>query len=754
MSGTPFSNKLDELWSIYNVVSPATFGPKHVFEDLIKKPIREGQASGADASKVSAYKEKLKALRCTLSRLMLRRKVIVANVMTTSMQDLMVLCPLTPQQEWAYLSALNLPDYRLAAMFAADALLEDRGPLAEPELPPKLRPPLEVPLRRYLRDGTRAAHDEFPRSFGCPLWRLQHRAWPADVHESANTRKRRRARHAAADKRKKARKTAARDEDEDEDEDEEDENEDPRGGEDEDNCAGGGDGAGGNAGPQAEAAEGEPAPMWLPEHESDEEESDASSVDAGQPGHNRKLAAGAVVPKRRICGPHRERLYRTCGACAKREDRSLLCMLMPQIILLSALANHLDLARARPLEKVQSRAARRKHRDELRRAKLLLPAQDAALMPAGLRGENAHEYCVENRLDPFVRMAGQRALAQDRSQSGKLDVCMTLLTRWRNLPRCKVLLFSWSLTALNTLEALISSELADVELFRMDGSTPQPERERQKAAFLNAHGYCIFLISGGVGGTGLNLQQANKVIIFEPTFDPAMEQQVIGRAHRIGNQQDVKVYRLVSQGTVEELRYLRQIKKTAVSNVVLDGTTERRLFAEGELEGMAAFLDYSRVSLTERIKADYEARRARYAPRPDDATGDGAGDGAEAAPAAAAAAAAAEQFRQPQRALHEDERAGDGFRIVDAVEAAVPELQDTVSEQRKLTPVRDGVVANADVNVVATDATVEHGEFLEDLHDEDVIGAHYDIKELVGHSETELAYEKDLLTAAMLDMFN
>jgi hypothetical protein len=200
------------------------------------------------------------------------------------------------------------------------------------------------------------------------------------------------------------------------------------------------------------------------------------------------------------------------------------------------------------------------------------------------------------------------------------------------------------------------------------------------------------------------------------------------------------------------VRYLRQIKKTAVSNAVLDGTTERRLFAEGQLEGMAAFLDYSRVSLTERIKADKrgEPRALRAAARRRNRRR--GRRGSRSAPATAA-----EQFRQPQRALHEDQSAGDRFRIVDAVEAAVPELQDVLSEQRKLAQARGGVNADADADfkAVATDATVEHGELLEVLHDEDVIGAHFDIKELVGHNETELAYEKDLLRAAIkLDMLN
>ena len=85
----------------------------------------------------------------------------------------------------------------------------------------------------------------------------------------------------------------------------------------------------------------------------------------------------------------------------------------------------------------------------------------------------------------------------------------------------------------------------------LDGSTPAAERGKRVEAFQRGEGD-LFLISLKAGGFGLNLTAADYVIIVDPWWNPAAEDQALGRAHRIGQVRPVTVYRLVTAGSIEE----------------------------------------------------------------------------------------------------------------------------------------------------------------------------------------------------------
>jgi superfamily II DNA or RNA helicase len=85
----------------------------------------------------------------------------------------------------------------------------------------------------------------------------------------------------------------------------------------------------------------------------------------------------------------------------------------------------------------------------------------------------------------------------------------------------------------------------------LDGSTPAAARGERVAAFQRGEGD-LFLISLKAGGFGLNLTAADYVVITDPWWNPAAEDQAMGRAHRIGQQRPVTVYRLVTAGSIEE----------------------------------------------------------------------------------------------------------------------------------------------------------------------------------------------------------
>ena len=91
----------------------------------------------------------------------------------------------------------------------------------------------------------------------------------------------------------------------------------------------------------------------------------------------------------------------------------------------------------------------------------------------------------------------------------------------------------------------------DIKYQYLDGATPAAERAKRVQAFQRGEGE-VFLISLKAGGFGLNLTAADYVLIVDPWWNPAAEDQAMGRAHRIGQQRPVTVYRLVTAGSIEE----------------------------------------------------------------------------------------------------------------------------------------------------------------------------------------------------------
>jgi SNF2 family DNA or RNA helicase len=116
---------------------------------------------------------------------------------------------------------------------------------------------------------------------------------------------------------------------------------------------------------------------------------------------------------------------------------------------------------------------------------------------------------------------------------------------------------------------LIEPELneAGLAFARLDGSTA--DRGAVVERFQANDGPPVMLISLKAGGTGLNLTAADHVFLVDPWWNPAVEAQAADRAHRIGQTSTVLVYRLVSQGTVEERILGLQEQKRALFEAAL-----------------------------------------------------------------------------------------------------------------------------------------------------------------------------------------
>lgn len=120
----------------------------------------------------------------------------------------------------------------------------------------------------------------------------------------------------------------------------------------------------------------------------------------------------------------------------------------------------------------------------------------------------------------------------------------------------------------------------------LDGATPAAERTRRVAAFQAGEGD-VFLISLKAGGFGLNLTAADYVVIADPWWNPAAEDQAMGRAHRIGQQRPVTVYRLISAGTIEERILTLHHGKRALADGILEAGEE----GGAAMDGTAALPD-------------------------------------------------------------------------------------------------------------------------------------------------------------------
>jgi len=130
----------------------------------------------------------------------------------------------------------------------------------------------------------------------------------------------------------------------------------------------------------------------------------------------------------------------------------------------------------------------------------------------------------------------------------------------------KALVFSQFVDFLTLLKTPL--EEAGIRYQYLDGATPAAERTRRVNAFQAGEGD-LFLISLKAGGFGLNLTAADYVVIADPWWNPAAEDQAMGRAHRIGQLRPVTVYRLVLKGSLEERIVNLHSEKRALADGIL-----------------------------------------------------------------------------------------------------------------------------------------------------------------------------------------
>jgi superfamily II DNA or RNA helicase len=146
----------------------------------------------------------------------------------------------------------------------------------------------------------------------------------------------------------------------------------------------------------------------------------------------------------------------------------------------------------------------------------------------------------------------------------------------------KALVFSQFVKHLKIVEEWVKGQ--GISYQYLDGSTPLPQRDKAIRAFQGGEGD-LFLISLKAGGFGLNLTAADYVIHLDPWWNPAVEDQASDRAHRIGQQRPVTIYRLITEDTIEEKIVKLHADKRELADSLLEGAeVSGKLSAEELLE--------------------------------------------------------------------------------------------------------------------------------------------------------------------------
>ncbi|KAM0847095.1 hypothetical protein ACQ4PT_055225 [Festuca glaucescens] len=162
-----------------------------------------------------------------------------------------------------------------------------------------------------------------------------------------------------------------------------------------------------------------------------------------------------------------------------------------------------------------------------------------------------------------------------------------------------VLIFSQTRKMLNLIQEAILLE--GYNFLRMDGDTEISERERIVKDFQEGLGAQIFLLTTKVGGLGLTLTKAARVIVVDPAWNPSTDNQSVDRVYRIGQTKDVIVYRLMTSATVEEKIYKSQVLKGALFRAATEKNEQTRYFSQSEIQDLFSLPEQGfDVSLTQK----------------------------------------------------------------------------------------------------------------------------------------------------------
>ena len=155
--------------------------------------------------------------------------------------------------------------------------------------------------------------------------------------------------------------------------------------------------------------------------------------------------------------------------------------------------------------------------------------------------------------------------------SSKLEQCIEIIEEAINGGH-KILLFSGYTSMFEIIEKELKKR--NIKYFKLTGATKVDERMKMVDEFNENSNIKLFLISLKAGGTGLNLTGADMVIHYDPWWNISTENQATDRAYRIGQKNNVQVYKLITKNSIEEKIYELQEKKAKLADSMLDTNTK------------------------------------------------------------------------------------------------------------------------------------------------------------------------------------
>lgn len=175
--------------------------------------------------------------------------------------------------------------------------------------------------------------------------------------------------------------------------------------------------------------------------------------------------------------------------------------------------------------------------------------------------------------------------------SGKMLVLDRMLARIRAETNDKIVLISNYTQTLDIFGALCRSR--GYGCLRLDGTMNVSKRQKLVDKFNDPEGpEFVFLLSSKAGGCGLNLIGANRLVLFDPDWNPAADQQALARVWRDGQKKDCFVYRFMTTGTIEEKIFQRQSHKQSLSSCVVDSAEDvERHFSLDSLRELFMYRD-------------------------------------------------------------------------------------------------------------------------------------------------------------------